>query len=91
MFSRRCSVTLGYQRFRGRFTLKMETARSSETLVSYHNITRRHDPQDLDLYALCVIVYSCVTKHVGASQLNIKNTEELGVYGRIILEWILGK
>jgi hypothetical protein len=27
----------------------MEVARTSETVVSYHNTTRRHNPQDLDL------------------------------------------
>jgi hypothetical protein len=31
------------------FTLKMEAARSSETLVSYHITTRRQDSEDLDL------------------------------------------
>jgi len=31
------------------FTPKMEAVRSSETLVSYHNTTCRHNPEDLDL------------------------------------------
>jgi hypothetical protein len=30
----------------GHFTLKMQAAKSSETLVSYHITTRRHDPED---------------------------------------------
>jgi len=31
------------------FRVKTEVAQASETLVLYHNITRRHDPEDLDL------------------------------------------
>jgi hypothetical protein len=31
------------------FTLKMEAARSTETLVCCHITTRRHDPEDLNV------------------------------------------
>jgi hypothetical protein len=31
-------------------TLKMEAAQSSETLISYHNTTQHHNPENLDLH-----------------------------------------
>jgi hypothetical protein len=40
-----CSYMVGYQCF----TLKMEAARSSETLVFYHITTWYHNPEDHDL------------------------------------------
>jgi len=49
-----CGV-VGYQRcamlppFSLNFTLNMEAAMSSKTLLSYHITTRRHNPEDLDV------------------------------------------
>jgi hypothetical protein len=40
-----CIVVVGYQHF----ILKMEAATSSETWVSHHNTTQRHNPELLDL------------------------------------------
>jgi len=37
-------------------TLKMKTAWTSETSLSYHNITPRHNSEDLDLNRPHVIV-----------------------------------
>jgi hypothetical protein len=31
------------------FILKMEAAWTFETMVAYHNTTRRHNPEELDL------------------------------------------
>jgi hypothetical protein len=35
--------------------MKMEAAKSSETLVSYRNTTRRYNPEDLDLDVLFLV------------------------------------
>jgi hypothetical protein len=35
------------------FTLKMEAAKSSKTLVLYRTITQHHNPEDLDLTLHC--------------------------------------
>jgi hypothetical protein len=45
-----CGDVVGYQSFGVLcFTLKMEAAWPTETLISYHNTTKRHKPGDLEM------------------------------------------
>jgi hypothetical protein len=44
------------------FTLKMEAEWFSETLVSYHNATQNHNPEDLDLKYHC---HESLKTHIG--------------------------
>jgi len=74
-----CSVVVGYQRFRGScclhllyFTLKMEAARSSETMVSYHNTTRRHSPEELETFLLCLCSEDVQVRHICTGVLTLQ-------------------
>jgi hypothetical protein len=39
------------------FTLKMEAAQTSEMLVSYHNATWPHNPEELDLNTMNLLFF----------------------------------
>jgi hypothetical protein len=51
-----CSVVAGYY-----FTLKMDAATYSETLISYLNIARRLNPEDRDLSVGAVAIFLNIT------------------------------
>jgi hypothetical protein len=46
------------------FTLKMEAARASETLVSYHITTQRHNPEDNDTFPNEAFLHLATSQHL---------------------------
>jgi hypothetical protein len=50
-----CRDVVGYH-FLKSFRLKMNVTRCSEALVSYHKMTWRHNPEDLDFTLIFIVV-----------------------------------
>jgi hypothetical protein len=61
--------------------LKTKAARSSKTLVSYHNTTLRHNPEDCDFNNF--VLYGCET-----SSLTLREEHRLRVFKNRILRGI---